>query len=450
MEAGNNIKITQDGGKFTFETKDEVNFNKVQLGKDGPILSGKAKEGNNPAELNVNGAKITGVANGDISPTSTDVVNGGQIYALAKGDNNIKAKDIVEGNNTFRGVIVNDEGKAMLKTYNVQGQTEVVSNSVVEAINNMNEQGIKFFHVNDGKVQPKVETHNDIDSSASGKYATSIGAKSSADNENAIAIGTENIVKAMNAGAVGAENKVEEKATGSYALGSNNVITSSNTFVLGNNVNSKPTESKGVAPIGETVENSVYLGNETTVTGGASQGAGTLNNIKKDGSRGESTTAGALGAVKSATIGGLTYGGFQGATANGAVSVGSAGNERRIQNVAAGEISPTSTDAINGSQLHSVAKGLGNSINNLQGQVNKLGKRVDASVAGAMAVANLLPPYQPGQSAAMAAIGQHKGQAALAVGYAQISDNGKYGVKFSLGADTQGQVSSGVGMSYFW
>ena len=450
MEAGNNIKITQDGGKFTFETKDEVNFNKVQLGKDGPILSGKAKEGNNPAELNVNGAKITGVANGDISPTSTDVVNGGQIYALAKGDNNIKAKDIVEGNNTFRGVIVNDEGKAMLKTYNVQGQTEVVSNSVVEAINNMNEQGIKFFHVNDGKVQPKVETHNDIDSSASGKYATAIGAKSSADNENAIAIGTENIVKAMNAGAVGSENKVEEKATGSYALGSNNVITSSNTFVLGNNVNSKPTESKGVAPIGETVENSVYLGNETTVTGGASQGAGTLNNIKKDGSRGESTTAGALGTVKSATIGGMTYGNFQGVTSNGAVSVGSAGNERRIQNVAAGEISPTSTDAINGSQLHSVAKGLGNSINNLQGQVNKLGKRVDASVAGAMAVANLLPPYQPGQSAAMAAVGQHKGQAALAVGYAQISDNGKYGVKFSLGADTQGQVSSGVGMSYFW
>ena len=450
MEAGNNIKITQDGGKFTFETKDEVNFNKVQLGKDGPILSGKAKEGNNPAELNVNGAKITGVANGDISPTSTDVVNGGQIYALAKGDNNIKAKDIVEGNNTFRGVIVNDEGKAMLKTYNVHGQTEVVSNSVVEAINNMNEQGIKFFHVNDGKVQPKVETHNDIDSSASGKYATAIGAKSSADNENAIAIGTENIVKAMNAGVVGSENKVEEKATGSYALGSNNVITSSNTFVLGNNVNSKPTENKGVAPIGETVENSVYLGNETTVTGGASQGAGTLNNIKKDGSRGESTTAGALGTVKSATIGGMTYGNFQGVTSNGAVSVGSAGNERRIQNVAAGEISPTSTDAINGSQLHSVAKGLGNSINNLQGQVNKLGKRVDASVAGAMAVANLLPPYQPGQSAAMAAIGQHKGQAALAVGYAQISDNGKYGVKFSLGADTQGQVSSGVGMSYFW
>ena len=38
----------------------------------------------------------------------------------------------------------------------------------------------------------------------------------------------------------------------------------------------------------------------------------------------------------------------------GAVSVGSAGNERQIQNVAAGRISATSTDAVNGSQLYTV------------------------------------------------------------------------------------------------
>ncbi|MGN6833626.1 YadA family autotransporter adhesin, partial [Neisseria sp. P0017.S007] len=38
----------------------------------------------------------------------------------------------------------------------------------------------------------------------------------------------------------------------------------------------------------------------------------------------------------------------------GAVSVGSAGNERQIHNVAAGRISATSTDAVNGSQLYTV------------------------------------------------------------------------------------------------
>ena len=130
-------------------------------------------------------------------------------------------------------------------------------------------------------------------------------------------------------------------------------------------------------------------------------------------------------------------------------SVGASGDERRIQNVAAGEISSTSTDAINGSQLYSVAKGMGNRINHLQGQVNKLGKRMNAGVAGAMAAANLMQPHKPGQSAAMAAVGQHRGEAALAVGYSRISDNGKYGIKLSMGADTQGQVSTGAGVSYF-
>ena len=97
-----------------------------------------------------------------------------------------------------------------------------------------------------------------------------------------------------------------------------------------------------------------------------------------------------------------------------------------------------------------MAKGVGNRINNLQGQVNKLGKRMNAGVAGAMAAANLMQPHKPGQSAAMAAVGQHRGEAALAVGYSRISDKGKYGIKLSMGADTQGQVSTGAGVSYFW
>lgn len=43
------------------------------------------------------------------------------------------------------------EGEQALKTYNVQGQTEYVHNSVISAIQNMNEQGIKFFHTNSGQ-----------------------------------------------------------------------------------------------------------------------------------------------------------------------------------------------------------------------------------------------------------------------------------------------------------
>ncbi|MFC2612939.1 MAG: YadA-like family protein [Eikenella corrodens] len=63
-------------------------------------------------------------------------------------------------------------------------------------------------------------------------------------------------------------------------------------------------------------------------------------------------------AVTSATVNGVTYSGFAGATKitdGSQVSIGTAGYERQIKHVAPGEISTTSTDAINGSQLYHVA-----------------------------------------------------------------------------------------------
>ncbi len=57
---------------------------------------------------------------------------------------------------------------------------------------------------------------------------------------------------------------------------------------------------------------------------------------------------------------GTTFSGFAGAAPGGVVSVGSAGHERQIQNVAAGQITATSTDAVNGSQLYAVASAVAN------------------------------------------------------------------------------------------
>ena len=460
LAAGKNMTVKQDAeGKVTYATADEVNFSSVQFGDNGPKINAEG-DNINIGDKDGNPTKITGVKAGDISPTSTDAVNGAQIYALSRG-NVPNVKNITDAaGNTYNNVIVDENGTPILKTYNVQGQKEIITNSVVEAVHNMNEQGIKFFHSNDGVNRPKVETENSFDSSASGKFATAIGKSAVAHGDNAvamgnsskalgndsIAIGTGNIVEANNSGAFGDPNVIKADATGSYAFGNNNVITTKNTFVLGNDVNNagNSTSREG------TVENSVYLGNKSTATAGDGSRTASLYNIKQDGTKGTSTTAGSVGTVITATVGNMTYGGFQGAKANGVVSVGAAGDERRIQNVAAGEISSTSTDAINGSQLYSVAKGVGNRINNLQGQINKLGKRMNAGVAGAMAAANLMQPHKPGQSAAMAAIGQHHGEAAVAVGYSRISDNGKYGVKLSVGANTQGQLSTGAGVSYFW
>ena len=458
------MTVKQDPeGKVTYATADEVNFSSVKFGDNGPKINAEG-DNINIGDKDGKPTKITGVKAGDISPTSTDAVNGAQIYALSRGNvpnvENITVTNPDGSKTTYKDIVVDENGTPILKTYNVKGQKEIITNSVVEAIHNMNEQGIKFFHSNDGVNRPKVETENSFDSSASGKFATAIGKSAVAHGDNAvamgngskvlgndsIAIGTGNIVEANNSGAFGDPNVIKADATGSYAFGNNNVITTKNTFVLGNDVNNagNSTSREG------TVENSVYLGNKSTATAGDGSRTASLYNIKQDGTKGTSTTAGSVGTVTTATVGNMTYGGFQGAKANGVVSVGAAGDERRIQNVAAGEISSTSTDAINGSQLYSVAKGVGNRINNLQGQVNKLGKRMNAGVAGAMAAANLMQPHKPGQSAAMAAVGQHRGEAALAVGYSRISDNGKYGIKLSMGADTQGQVSTGAGVSYFW
>ena len=128
----------------------------------------------------------------------------------------------------------------------------------------------------------------------------------------------------------------------------------------------------------------------------------------------------------------------------GNIHVGTAtGAPTKITGVAPGEISATSKDAVNGSQLHAMG-------NKLQGQINKLGNRMNAGMATSAAMANLLQPHKPGQSVSTAGVGQHKNQSAVAVGYSRISDNGKYGVRFSMGANTQGEVTGGAAVGYFW
>jgi len=455
FEAGKNMEVAQTVDKdgnvaYTYKTKDDVQFNSVQFGDtNGPKIT------NNGGNINVSGpdgkapTKITGVAAGDISPNSTDAVNGAQIYALSRG-NVPNVKNITDAaGNTYNNVIVDEKGTPILKTYNVQGQKEIITNSVVEAIYNMNEQGIKFFHSNDGVDRPKVETENSFDSSASGKFATAIGSKSSAEGTNAVAIGFNSVVTGNDSISIGTGNRVTGNNSGafgdpstvsgqrSYSVGNNNTVVTNDTFVLGNEVT-------------QTVENSVILGKKSTATAGDGSATGTLNNIKQDGTKGTSTTAGSKGTVKQAIVGNMVYGGFEGATADGVVSVGAAGNERRIQNVAAGEISATSTDAINGSQLYSVAQGVGNRLGDLNNKINRNNKNLRAGIAGANAAAGLPQVYIPGKSMVAASAGTYKGQSALAVGYSRASDNGKLILKLQGNANTRGDVGGSVGVGYQW
>ncbi|WP_170143744.1 ESPR-type extended signal peptide-containing protein, partial [Otariodibacter oris] len=166
-------------------------------------------------------------------------------------------------------------------------------------------------------------------SNATGDKSIAIGGSTTrnsaaaASGQAAIAVGSETSVGSENGLAVGVKNNLTADAKDSGAVGYNNKIAQNNTYVVGNNV----TTSQA---------NSVVLGNSS------SDRAATVEN--------------------SATVNGITYSGFagQGAPAKGVVSVGSIGNERQLINVAAGNISATSTDAINGSQLYLTQNALGN------------------------------------------------------------------------------------------
>ncbi|WP_118859723.1 Hia/Hsf adhesin N-terminal domain-containing protein [Haemophilus haemolyticus] len=476
----NGKKVVKDNDGKWYHVKSDGSTDKTQVVEEAKVSTDEkhvvSLDPNNQSKGK--GVVIDNVANGDISPTSKQAVNGSQIFALAgnKTPNitNVTVENKVDGKTTtkvYNNVVVGDDGKPLLTTYNVEGRKEVITNSVVEAIYNMNEQGIKFFHSNDGTAKRREERSNDFDSSASGKYATAIGARADAVGNNAIAlgygskalrdntlaIGTGNVVNAEKSGAFGDPNYIEDKADGSYAFGNDNRITSKNTFVLGNSVNAKRdangnvlteekevvgkdgTKTKVTVPqaLGETVENSVYLGNASTATKDKGK------NLKSDGTKGNTTSAGATGTVN----------GFAGATAHGAVSVGASGEERRIQNVAAGEISATSTDAINGSQLYAVAKGVTNlagQVNNLEGKVNKVGKRADAGTASALAASQLPQASMPGKSMVSIAGSSYQGQNGLAIGVSRISDNGKVIIRLSGTTNSQGKTGVAAGVGYQW
>ena len=149
------------------------------------------------------------------------------------------------------------------------------------------------------------------------------------------------------------------------------------------------------------------------------------------------------------------------------VSFGSPGKEAQLQNVAAGVVSETSTDAVNGSQLHAtntqvnkntqaidaINKAMNKqagAFDRLERKINKQGKEARAGIAGANAAAALPQAYTAGKAMVAAAAGTFKGQNALAVGYSRISDNGKVIFKLQGNANTSGDVGAGVGVGYQW
>ncbi len=125
-----------------------------------------------------------------------------------------------------------------------------------------------------------------------------------------------------------------------------------------------------------------------------------------------------------------------------------------VNNVADGEVSATSKQAVNGSQLYRVQQQINNSntqaINNVAKRVNKVDKDLRAGIAGANAAAGLPQVYLPGKSMVAASAGTYRGESAVAVGYSRSSDNGKVIMKLQGNTNTRGDVGGSVGVGYQW
>lgn len=126
-----------------------------------------------------------------------------------------------------------------------------------------------------------------------------------------------------------------------------------------------------------------------------------------------------------------------------------------MQNVAAGEISATSTDAINGSQLHmtnQVINQLANQTVNLGNQINNriadVRDESNAGVSSAMAMASLPQAYLPGKSMLTGGVASYNGQGAVAIGLSKLSDNGRWVIKMDGTADTKGKAGGAVGAGF--
>ena len=492
-----NITTKADAAGIQVSLNKDLNVNSVTAGNtvvdNGGVTVGS---GNNAVSLtsgglNNGGNKVTNVAAGTVSADSKDAVNGGQLHQLyqligSNGENhsttkpttdsstgtsnvgNIKGITLVDNsqngnvkNVTNQTTVAQSNGYTLV-TYNVEGKGMYVTNDVIEAVGRINEQGIRFFHTNDGEVDPAVQATNTEDSSASGAYSTAVGYQAQASASDTLAIGRQSVSSGMNAIAIGkgaqatAENTiaigtgniVSGKASGaigdpsvvtgnsSYSVGNNNTVSANNAYALGSNI------TAGTA-------DSVYLGDRATTSGvhtantasGEAYTYGGLNDAAVAGKAGSSATADKVAGV---------------------VTVGNNADEtRQVQGVAAGVVSAASTDAINGSQLYYTNQAINQSINSINNYVanmgNQLNQRINdvesdskAGTAAAMAVAGLPQAYLPGKSMMAVSGSAYRGESGYAVGFSSISDGGNWIIKGTATGNSRGHYGATAGVGYQW
>ena len=431
-----NINITKDGHNVTFNLAKDINVDSVTAG-DTLMNNDGVKVGDNVAlnkdglkagdvsvtkdGINAGGNKVTNVQDGDVTNTSKDAVNGSQLYAVKE----LAGKG-------WNATATKKEGS----TGEVSG-TEVANVAPGAAVNYIAGDNIKLEQ---NGINFTISTTKDL--KAENVTATTV-------NTTTINLGEgDNSTPITVVSGKDAAPNLDGKTPNRMNFGGETVATLSDGLKFGANVGdvygAKLNSQINVKGADSNTNWSEFDGGDNVMTNIDKSGnirVGIKKNLKVESVTANKFTAG------DTTIdsNGVTIKNGPSMTKNGI----NAGN-KQITNVAPGRIAADSTDAVNGSQLHEVKADMNNKINHLNGQVNKLGKRVNAGTASALAASQLPQAYIPGKSMVSVAAGNYQGQNAVALGMSRISDNGKIIIRLAGTSDTQGKVGVAVGAGYHW
>ena len=372
------VNIVEDNGNVGAVGTTFTNDGNITLGRGAGATTSNHQVIASP-NANGNNVAIGGFA-GNQSKGGGNITLGGKSFQNGTGDLNVIAGAMAANNAKLSTSIImgtqsgeKSEGEKNVWLGHYQGTNSKATNSVL---------------IGSG-------------SSVKGNFTLGIGHYTNINANKGLAIGSYNTLsdKATESGVFGQGQygKTAIDASGSYSIGNYNHISGNNTFVMGNNVTT-------------SLENAVILGNDSTDGDVVGTSSYTFNNGK--------------------TVN------YAGTTPISTVSVGAKDKERTITNVAAGRVSATSTDAINGSQLY----GAHQMIDYVENESNK-------GDARAAALAALHPmAYDPDNRVQyMAGYGHYKNANALALGVGYYHrDN----LLLTTGVTLNSHIMANVGVTY--
>ncbi|WP_155970378.1 ESPR-type extended signal peptide-containing protein, partial [Vitreoscilla stercoraria] len=272
-----------------------------------------------------------------------NVISGNNSYAL--GNNNTisgNSTHVLGNNNTAKGsssyIIGNNSSTELSNDIAIGTEAKTgISTQPTEGFSGAQVAiGYKATTGTDGQIALGTMTN-----AGAVNHTIAIGTKATTTGNSSIAVGRNAASSGLNAAAVG---------VGATAVGSSSAA-------YGTNSNSEGGNSVAIGSAAHSAStNSIALGNtsEVTANNAIAIGSGAVASVANSVALGNGATTSAAVGTASTTLGNTTFN-VAGTTPTGTVSVGKAGSERTVTNVAAGRVTATSTDAINGSQLYVVA-----------------------------------------------------------------------------------------------